>query len=309
MRRLMVLLMMVMLAAAASAQAPADTTAAPAYLDDLRRLATERLAEGEAAFDAAPLARRVKGPVSRAEYQQYVGDARFRGRVEADSVALTRPVIPRVVIRDREAIGYLFSCCAYDEAAPDSIAFIEIYDISRAGFSNGDMMIVHPSGHSYILEGLDAEFLASAAGWETSDKLRFRAFHRENAWMGELVDGLKAPPGGSWAAPPPQLEPDANEDHALRAIWGGLHEAVRGQYGDGRLELHFTRDDSTTTVEFWGYDPRRLQFNWLDEGGGRGGTDLLTVTVSDTLTTAYRTMVDVLMIRETSSDTVFVPRR
>lgn len=302
-------ILLLLTAAAARAQAPADSTAAPAYLEDLRRLAEQSLAADETGVAAAPLARRVKGPVSRAEYERYVGEARFRGEVEADSVALTRPVVPRVVIRDRQAIGYLFTCCAYDEAAPDSIAFIEIYDVSRAGFSNGDMMIVHPSGNSYILEGLDAEFLASAAGWESSDNLRFRAFHRENAWMDALVDGLKAPESEDWQAPAPALDADANEDQALRAIWGGLHRAVGDQYGDGRLELYFARDDTTTTVEFWGYDPRRLQFNWLGEGAGRGGLDLLTVTVSDTLTTAYRTMVDVIVVRESASDTVFVPGR
>ena len=306
MRTAMLILLWLAIAAAAGAQTPADP---PAYLEDLRKLAEARLAEGEVEFSAAPLARRVNGPVTRAEYEQYVGESRFRGRVEADSVALTRPVIPRVVIRDRQAIGYLFSCCAYDEAAADSIAFIEIYDVSRSGFSNGDMMVVHPSGHSYILEGLDAEFLESAAGWEMSDQLRFRAFHRENAWMGELVDGLQAPPTEDWSAPAPALDAAQNEDQALRAIWGGLHRAVEGQYGEGRLEMHFARDDTTTTIEFWGYDPRRLDFNWLDFGQGAGGTDLLTVTISDTLTTAYRTMVDVLVVKETSRDTLYVPGR
>ncbi len=309
MRTIVFVVLLMLAGAAAHAQAPADATAVPAYLEDLRKLAEARLAEGETEFTAAPLARRVNGPVTRAEYEQYVGESRFRGRVEPDSVAMTRPVIPRVVIRDRQAIGYLFSCCAYDETAPDSIAFIEIYDVSRSGFSNGDMMVVHPSGHSYILEGLDAEFLESAAGWEMSDKLRFRAFHRENAWMDELVEGLEVPATDDWTAARPDLDAAANEDQALRAIWGGLHRAVEGQYGEGRLELHFARDDTTTTVEFWGYDPRRLDFNWLDFGQGAGGTDLLTVTIADTLTTTYRTMVDVLVVKETSRDTLYVPGR
>ncbi len=175
---------------------PADTTAAapPAYLEDLRKLAEASLAAGDSESAAAPLARRVvRGPISRAEYEQYVGEARFHGAVESDSVALTRPVIPRVVIRDRQAIGYLYTCCAYDEAAADSIDFVEIYDVSRGGFSNGDMMVVHPSGHSYILEGLDARFLESAAGWDNADNLRFRAFHRENAWM----DAARGRPEGA----------------------------------------------------------------------------------------------------------------
>jgi len=312
MRRAALVIVLLLVSAIARGQdavpAGADTPP-PAYLEDLRRLAEQSLAEGDAETAAAPLARRVsRGPMSRAEYEQYVGEARFGGTVEADSVDLTRPVIPRVVIRDREAIGYLFSCCAYGEADADSIAFLEIYDISDAGFSNGDLMVVHPSGNSYVLEGLDAQFLDSAAGWETTRNLRFRAFHRENAWMDQLVDDLKAPETADWSAPAPALPPDENEDQALRAIWGGLHQAVSDQYGEGRVELYFARDDTTTTVEFWGYDPRALQFNWLGDGQGGTGLDLLTVSTRDTMTTAYDTYVDVLVVRESQADTVYVPR-
>jgi hypothetical protein len=307
--RLAAIIVFVTAAGWAAGQDAADTAASPAYHDDLRRLAEQSLADTETETAAAPLARRVSsGPMSRAEYEQYVGEASFTGAVEADSVALTRPVIPRVVIRDREAIGYLFSCCAYAEAAADSVEFIEIYDVSNAGFSNGDMMVAHPSGNSYILEGLDAEFLESAAGWQTTENLRFKAFHRENAWMDALVDDMKAPETMDWDAPAPVLPPDQNEDQALRAIWGGLHQAVSDQYGEGRVELYFARDDTTTTVEFWGYDPRALQFNWLQDGMGGQGLDMLTVSVADTMTTAYDTYVDVLVVRESQSDTVYVPR-
>jgi len=235
-----------------------------------------------------------------------VGGADFSGRVEPDSVSVTRPVIPRVVITDRNAIDYLFECCAYDEAHPDSVEFIEIYDFSRSGFSNGDMMVVHPSGRSYILEGLDAEFLDSAALWEHTGELRFRSFHRETEWMDDLITTLSPPDYYDWEAPPPVLSAPEEEDQALRAIWGDLHRAVDGQYGRGPLELYFARDDTTTTIEFWGYEADSLDFQYLGAGSGHGRNDLLTVTVSDTLVTAYRTYVDVLVVKDSRVDTIFV---
>ena len=265
----------------------------PDYLEELRKLAQQHLADAEAdgTVDAvAPAARRVAGPISRQEYARYTTGADFAGAVEQDSVSLTRPVIPRVVIRDRNAIEYLFDCCAYDEAHPDSIRFIEIYDFSRSGFSNGDMMVVHPSGNSYILDNLDVDFLDSAALWQQSSQLTYRfslssSFHRETAWMDDLVTDLSPPEYFDWQAPEPELSPQQEEDHALRAIWGDLHQVVDQQYGLGPMELYFARDDTTTTIEFWGYRPDDLDFRYLTGGEGQGHNDLLTVSVSDTLVT------------------------
>lgn len=279
----------------------------PDYLAELKRLAKDHLEAGdEAGLSSAPAARRVRGPISRAEYSSYTSGADFTGQVDADSVSLTRPIIPRVVIRDRDALNYLFDCCAYDEAHPDSIRFIEIYDFSRSGFSNGDMMVAHPSGNSYILDNLDVDFLDSAASWEQSDKLEFRAFHRETAWMGDLVDELSPPEDHDWQDPLPEVPLGDREDFALRAIWGNLHRAVDSQYGEGPLELYFARDDTTTTIEFWGYQPTDLDFQYLGAGDGQGRNDLLTVSVSDTLITAYQTYVDVLMVKDARRDTVYV---
>ena len=290
-------------------EAVTTDTAEPDYLAELRELARKHLADGDDA-DAtavAPAARRVVGPISRQEYQRYATGADFSGTVEGDSVALTRPVVPRVVIRDRDAIGYLFDCCAYDEAHPDSIDFIEIYDFSRSGFSNGDMMVVHPSGHSYILDNLDVDFLDSAALWEQSSQLTYRAFHRETGWMDQVVEDLSPPETYDWRTVEPELTPADEEDQALRAIWGDLHRVVDQQYGRGPMELYFARDDTTTNIEFWGFDPADLDFRYLNQGAGGGNNDLLTVTVSDTLVTAYRTFVDILVVSDSRADTVFVP--
>lgn len=279
----------------------------PDYLEELKKLAQQHLENVETGGAVeAPAARRLSGPISRADYTRYVGAGTFKGQVEGDSVRLTRPVIPRVVITDRNALNYLFDCCAYDEVHPDSVQFIEIYDVSRSGFSNGDLMVVHPSGNSYILDALDVDFLDSAAGWENSDLLRYRSFHRETGWMDALVKNLEPPAYYDWEAPQPPLSPEQEEDQALRGIWGDVHRAVDKQYGRGPLEMYFARDDSTTTIEFWGYNNQDLDFQFLSNGDEGGRNDLLTVAVTDTVVTAYRSFVDLMVVKDSRVDTVFV---
>jgi hypothetical protein len=280
----------------------------PSYLEELKKMAQDHLDSdaGDGGSTEAPAARRVAGPISREDYARYVGVAGFTGDVESDSVRLTRPVIPRVVITDRNALNYLFDCCAYDEVHPDSVRFIEIYDFSRSGFSNGDLMVAHPSGNSYILDALDINFLDSAASWEHSALLRYQAFHRETGWMDDLVSTLEPPPYFDWEAPMPEMSADEEEDQALRGIWGDVHRAVDKQYGRGVMEMYFARDDSTTTIEFWGYRGEDLDFQFLNSGDGGGRNDILTVTVSDTLETAYHSYVDLMVVKDSRVDTVFV---
>ncbi len=303
MRWLAIILMMT--AALALAQEPEPL---PEYLQELKKMAQDHLdnEENTGGSTEAPAARRASGPISREDYSRYVGGAGFSGNVERDSISMSRPVIPRAIITDRNALNYLFDCCAYNEVHPDSVKFIEIYDFSRSGFSNGDLMVVHPSGNSYILDALDVDFLDSAAGWENSDLLRYRAFHRETGWMDALVNSLEPPEYFDWEAPKPEMTPEEEEDQALRGIWGDVHRAVDKQYGRGAMEMYFARDDSTTTIEFWGYQGQDLAFEFLGSGDGDGRNDLLTVAVTDTLVTAYRSFVDLMVVKDSRVDTVFV---
>ncbi len=280
----------------------------PDYLEELKKLAQQHLEKGTdtGGSTEAPASRRAPGPITRSEYTRYVGSAGFDGTVESDSVRLTRPVIPRVVITDRNALNYLFDCCAYDEVHPDSVKFIEIYDFSRSGFSNGDLMVAHPSGNSYILDALDVDFLDSAARWENAQLLRYRAFHRETAWMDPMVTSLEPPEYFDWEAPRPEMTPEEEEDWALRGIWGDVHRAVDKQYGRGQMEMYFARDDSTTTIEFWGFAGDDLGFELLGQGDGSGRNDLLTVSVTDTLVTAYHSYVDLMVVKDSRVDTVYI---
>ncbi len=282
----------------------------PDYLEELKKMAQQHLEDGAntGGSTQAPASQRPTGPISRADYSQYVGTAGFAGTVESDSVSLTRPVIPRVIITDRNALNYLFDCCAYDEVHPDSVKFIEIYDFSRSGFSNGDLMVAHPSGNSYILDALDVDFLDSAARWENSELLRYRAFHRETSWMDNLVSSLEPPEYFDWQAPMPEMTVEEEEDQALRGIWGDVHRAVDKQYGRGAMEMYFARDDSTTTIEFWGYQGQDLGFEFLGQGDGSGRNDLLTVSVTDTLVTAYHSYVDLMVVKDSRVDTVYIKK-
>ncbi len=308
MRCWLFIMMMVLTAPVVWSQDAETPEVLPDYLQELKKMAQDHLDSDTNAGGSteAPASRRTSGPISRQDYTEYVGGAGFSGDVERDSVHMSRPVIPRVVISDRNALQYLFDCCAYNEVHPDSVKFIEIYDFSRSGFSNGDLMVVHPSGNSYILDALDVNFLDSAAGWEHSDMLRYRAFHRETSWMDNLVGSLEPPAYYDWEAPMPEMTPEEEEDQALRGIWGDVHRAVDKQYGRGVMEMYFARDDSTTTIEFWGYQGSDLGFEFLGGGDGDGRNDLLTVAVSDTLVTAYRTFVDLMVVKDSRVDTVFV---
>lgn len=300
--------------AASSAQAdPAQTdpaqTELPTYLQELQALARERLEQqGESGaddFQSDGRALRVQpGPVSRQEYMRFVGRAEMNGAIEQDSVALSRPVIPKVVVRDRNAIAYLQRCCAYGEESAEAIEFVEIYDFGRSGFSNGDLLVAHPTGNSYVLAGLDPEFLASAATWARADLQEYASFFRETRFMDELVDELAPPEMYDWQAPPPDLDPVTERQQALRAIWAGVHGVVSEQYGLNPLEVHFVRADTTTSIEVWGYAPDSLQFNYV-QAGGRPRNDLLTVTVTDTIIESVHSYLDVLVVQDSRVDTVY----
>jgi hypothetical protein len=297
-------------ASAASGDARADTANLPAYLQELRALAEQALAD-DAALTGAPAstARERNGNVVIAlpELDTFVDRAALRGAIEADSVALTRPVVPRMLVRDRDAIAYLFNCCAYNEVAADSIAFIEIYDFGRSGFSNGDLMVCQPSGRSYLLAGLTPEFLEAAATWTLADQLEVSRLAGERQRMGELAAELAPPDSFEWQAPAPALPPDESERQALRAIWAGIFRAVEDQYSGDTLELHFVRGDSTTRVEIWGYEPDSLRFHYLQPADARPRTDVLTVTVVDTVVRTLASFLDLLVITENRTDTVRVP--
>jgi hypothetical protein len=290
-----------------ASDAAADTAALPAYLEELRILARETLARGDSlAGAAAPVA---SGRGTAADYRRFVERAVLEGIIEADSVRLTRPVVPRMLVRDQDAIAYLFACCAYDEVAADSIRFVEIYDFGRSGFSNGDLMICHPSGRSYLLEGLTPEFLAAAATWARADQLEVTRYTGRLDRMTGLAAELAPPDSFVWEPPPPDLPPDEDVRQALRAIWSGVHRSVADQYRGGPLELHFVRGDSTTSVEVWGFDADSLRFRYLPPGGAWSRNDLLTVTVGDTVVRTLASYLDVLVITESRTDTVRVPAR
>jgi len=291
---------------AAGEQAGEQAAEVPDYLRDLQELARERLAEDEARGAGAAATTSLRsGPVTGEEYGRFVERARFTGSVDPGLVVLTRPVIPRVVVRDRSAIEYLFQCCAYDEASAAEIAFVEIYDLGAAGISNGDVLVTHPSGNSYVLAGLDPAFLTAASAWEKSDHQQYAAFHRETAYMADLVTELSPPDMYDWQAPQPDLPSDLEHDAALRAIWAGVHQAIRDQYGVEPLEIHFARDDTTTSLEVWGFEPDSLRFNYVTVGSGQTRNDLLTVTVRDTIFETLSSFLDVLVIQESRVDTVY----
>jgi hypothetical protein len=278
----------------------------PAYLRELQELARQRLEAGASPASGAPSDVSLRSVrVSGEEYGRYVGRASFTGSVDGSRVTLTRPMVPRVVVHDRTAIDYLFHCCAYDDASAGDIEFVEIYDLGAAGISNGDVLVTHPAGHSYVLDGLDPAFLDAAAAWEQADQQQYAAFHRETLFMPDLVDELSPPETYAWPAPRPELPADQQRETALRAIWAGVHQAVRDQYGVEPLEIHFARDDTTTSLEVWGFEPDSLRFNYVTVGGGQTRNDLLTVTARDTIFETVSSYLDVLVIRESRVDTVY----
>ncbi|MFO7653008.1 MAG: hypothetical protein R6X25_04215 [Candidatus Krumholzibacteriia bacterium] len=234
----------------------------------------------------------------------FVERPKLEGVIEADSVMLTRPIVPRMVVHDRDAIAYLFGCCAFAEAAAESIRFVEIYDFGRSGFSSGDLMVCQPSGRSYLLEGLEPQFLAAAATWARADQLEVTRYVRGLGRMDELALEVSTPDSVREATPP-DLAPEEETRQALRAIWAGVHEAVAAQYGEAPLQLYFARDDSSAGIEVWGYRPDSLRFRYLDAGDVRH--DLLAVSLADSMIRAGASYVDVLVISSSRSDTLLVP--
>jgi hypothetical protein len=285
--------------APAANRSPGDTTM-PGYLEELRRLAQQTLADQDGSGGAVPAPPlRNRGLASSVDgYTRFVDRADLSGTIESDSVSLTRPVVPRMVVRDRDAISYLFACCAFGEVAADSIALVEVYDFGRSGFSNGDLMVCQPSGRSYLLEGLDDDFLAAAATWARAEQLEVTRYVRDTSLMDDLSAELAPPDTYDWEIPAPELPPDEDARQALRAIWAGIHEAVISQYGSAPVELYFARGDSTTGIEVWGYRPDSLQFQYLFPKVNPARHDLLTVTVSDTVIRGDAAYLDLLMIGE-----------
>lgn len=235
------------------------------------------------------------------------------GQVESDSVLVARFIVPRARVRDREAISYLVGCCAPLDH-PDSVQFIDLYDFARSGFGNGNVMIASPSGNSYVLSHLAAEFKDIAATWQLSRFLQRTDYSRETSAMDDLLETIKPPRRESAGLeeayiPSPDLPPGENREMALRAVFAMIHSIVKDQYGTQPIMLYFERDSVVTSIELWGYEQESLNFKYRDIGSGERLHDLLTVTVHDSVIEAYHRYLDLLVIKESRRDTVYTPRR
>jgi len=317
MRSLLVILVVIVLGVATLAQdaTPDSTATAPAeptpdYLEQLKAFAEQYMEEPAASAGGAAPGQTVyhSGPVQQRDRIVWT-DVELDGTVERDSVLSLKEVVRKVVIRDRDAIDYLFHLSAFQFSVPEDIEFMEIFDLSNSGFANGSVVKAHPSGESYILEGLGQEFVDAAAMWTRTEALQFDNSFVDNRDFPHLIAQLGPPDEYVWEIPEPNLPRDENIDMAINAIGGGVHNAVTDQYGLSPINLFFSRTDSTTVVEIWGYEPDSLRFRYLMDGDGIPRNDIMTVAVRDSFIKAFKSYVDVMVIRQERSDTLIAPPR
>ncbi len=288
---------------------PVDETAE--YLENLRSFATEYLESSPGDVIIGEQTERRGGPIDRQTYFQsdvWEDAASLNGTIEPDSIQSIQAIVQKVIIRDREAIQYLFDACPFYTRDVNEIEFMEIFDFSRDGFNNGDLISAHPVGETYILDALSEEFVDAAATWTQRENLQRDTRDIVTDYMPQLIAELGPPTQYEWEIPEPDLSRDENERMAIRAIGAGVHHAVTEQYGNSPLALYFARTDSITKIEMWGYEPDSLRFNYLFTGKGQVRNDLFTIASRDSFIKTYRSYVDVMVIKEERCDTLFTPK-
>ena len=168
---------------------------------------------------------------------------------------------------------------------------IEIIDAAGNGFGEHDLIILYPSKRTYSLMTIEEPLKSMMKDWYYN------------------AEQLTSPDIASV-----QLFHAAREDSTGKGAFKGLLASIlKGlelYYSGATIEGSFRRDENSSFLELWNYEPSALQFRELQTAGLLDTVqnyDLLQIVSSDTTEVADSTMYDVIYVYKTLHDTVYVP--
>jgi hypothetical protein len=169
----------------------------------------------------------------------------------------------------------------------DAVEKIELIDTYQDGYGLNDLYVVHPQLLQGIITDLPETLARLMSTWNESDADRDLQFP-----VGELRDTGEG----------------AEKCLALRTL-----SALQTSYDGDRIGMHVTYSDSIGyRMILWDYDPASfipLEGGCLDlMEGNENRLDLLVTQSRDTVWVPDTVMVDYLVIRHYSSDSVFTGR-
>jgi len=212
-------------------------------------------------------------------------------------VKFLRDLYPVAVIEDRRAIKVFNE--EFLLADEDTlISEIKIIDLNRNGFEQGDFLIVEPAGEPFYLHDVPERIYNLMKEWP--DPV-VGEIHAEKAAY--IEDALAA------------LEADPSRDSEIRRCKYCLLKAIlyglQTVYYNEQVRIFFERSrEGMIRATIWDYVPQDFLFS-----GCRAMTDtipsydILQVTRSDTMLVAERNYFDMIFVRQTRADTLFVEPR
>ncbi len=203
-----------------------------------------------------------------------------------DEVATLEPtLVDRASVSSSTAIARLLDALDLISIDPGSVERIDVYDITRNGFGDGDVAHIHPTEEVRILTHVGADLRAEMEGWAATAQ-------REQHFS-------------------PLVEPDSLEalGAPLPAIIAGTLRAVERSYGRGLpFGLLLTSDGEERAVfEIWGYEPDSLRYRRPEQVEGRARYDLVDIVRRQTEVIADDVAFDLLYIHASSTDTLYLP--
>ena len=168
---------------------------------------------------------------------------------------------------------------------------VEIIDAAGNGFGENDLVVFHPSKQTYSLMTIEEPLKTMMKDWYY------------NAEQLTTPDTVSA-----------QLFKAADEDSTGKGAFKGLLafvlKGLEVYYSGARIEGSFRRDENSSFLELWNYDPSLLRYREIQSVGLSDTVqtfDLLQIVSHDTLELADSMMYDVIYVYKTLHDTVYIP--
>lgn len=194
-------------------------------------------------------------------------------------------LVSRVSVSQPEVIGRLVGTLDLVSIDPSTVTRIDIYDLTRNGFGEGDVAHIHPSEEVRIIAAIEPELREEMSAWRSAEQSEQ---HFSASMDPDSLETLRSP---------------------RAAIAAGVMRAVGRNYGSGLpFGLMMTSDGQERAVfEMWGFESDSLRYRPPAENAGKMHYDLVDVVRRQTEIVADSVAYDLLYIRTHSIDTLYLP--
>ncbi len=167
---------------------------------------------------------------------------------------------------------------------------LEIIDASGNGFGENDLIIVYPSKHTYSLMSIEEPLKTMMTDWHYNTS----QLTSPDTTAAQLFTAART---------------DTTGKGAFHGLLGFILRGLELYYGGEIIEGSFRRDQNSSFLELWNYDPQAFKFRESVSAASADtiqNYDLLQIVSHDTLELSDSTMYDVIFVYKTIHDTVYV---